>query len=108
MSESISLAIPLTQVAYPAASVVAGYTLAGSFTRGTVMMRIISTLDQAVQISFDGVNDHVAVPIGSTVPVIIPFDFEANDTQFSAPNIFVKRIGTPTTGSLFVSAFTKS
>lgn len=108
MSEPISLAIPLPQVAYAAASILAGYTLAGGFTKGAMMLRISSTMDQAVQISFDGINDHVAVPIGNTVPAMIELDFETNLTQLPAPLIFVKRIGTPTVGSLYVSAFAKS
>lgn len=108
MSTPISLALPLAQVAYAAASITNAYTLAGSFTSGVVMMRIISTLDQAVQVSFNGTVDHIAVPVGNTVPAIIELDFEANLMQQAAPAIFVKEIGNPTTGSLYVTAFAKS
>lgn len=108
MSAPISLAIPLAQVAYAAASITNTYTLAGSFTSGVAMMMIVSTLDQPVQISFNGTTDHLAVPVGSTVPVFIPLNFESNLMQMSAPNIFVKEIGNPTTGSLYVTAFAKS
>lgn len=105
---SISLATPLAQIAYAAASITNTYTLAGSFTAGVDMMYIISTLDTAVQISFNGTTDHIAVPPGSTVPAIIPIEFRTNQMSFSKPNIFVKEIGNPTTGSLYVCAFMKS
>lgn len=96
---------PLIQIAYAAASITATYTLAGTFTNGVQMMTIISTLDQAVQVSFDGVNDHIAVPAGSTVPVCIPLNFKENYMTFQRPSIFVKEIGNPTAGSLYVTAF---
>lgn len=101
----ITNAVPLTQIAYPAASITATYTIAGTFSSGVVSMMIISTLDQPVQVSFDGVHDHVAVPAGSTVPVFMPFNFKDNDTVLPNPIIAVKEIGNPTTGSLYVCAF---
>jgi hypothetical protein len=101
-------ATPLTQIAYPAASITATYSAAGSFTSPVVMMFIISTLDQPVQVSFDGSIDHVAVPAGSTVPVFIQLNFKDNYIVFQRPNIFVKEIGNPTTGSLYICAFTNT
>jgi hypothetical protein len=103
-----SLAEPLTQVAYAAASITASYTNAGNFSSPVEFMIIVSTLDQPVQISFDGTHDHIPVPAGSTTPVFIPVNFKQNRLTFPTPTIFVKRIGTPTTGNLYVSAFTAS
>jgi len=101
----VTNAVPLTQIAYAAASITASYTVAGSFTSPVVQMLIVSTLDAAVQVSFDGVNDHVAVPAGSAVPVFMNFDFKANRAVLPDPVIAVKEIGNPTTGSLYVCAF---
>lgn len=101
----VTNAIPLTQIAYAAASITSSYTVAGTFTSPVVMMMVMSTLDQPVQISFDGVHDHLAVPAGSTVPVFIRLDFKDNRTVLPNPIIAVKEIGNPTTGSLYVCAF---
>lgn len=104
-SPLISKAIPLTQISYAAASITASYTLAGSFTSPAEMMYILSTLDDSVQVSFDGINDHISVPKGSDKFVLIPINFKTNNTALPNPSIYVKRIGTPTTGGLNVSAF---
>lgn len=101
-----SKAIPLTQIAYAAASITSSYTIAGTFSSGVEVMYIISTLDQPVQISFDGVNDHIAVPAGNTVPVYMPLNFKDNKMVLPNPIIAVKEIGDPMTGSLYVCAFT--
>ncbi len=94
----VNHAAPLTQITYAAASIAAGYTLAGSFTGPLVMGLIVSTLDQPVQISFDG----------TTVPVNIPLNFKDNLIVFQKCTVFVKRIGTPTTGNLYVCGFTNT
>lgn len=101
-----SNAIPQTQIAYAAASITASYTNAGHFTKPAIEMVFISTLDQPVQVSFDGTNDHIAIPAGSSVPVYFPLHFKANRSILPPATIFVKRIGTPTTGNLYVTAFT--
>jgi hypothetical protein len=100
-----SKAIPLTQIAYAAASVTASYTVAGTFSSPVVNMYVVSTLDEPVQISFDGVNDHLVVPAGDTVPVYMQLDFKSNLICLPNPIIAVKEIGNPTTGSLYVCAF---
>lgn len=102
-STFISQIVPVTQVAVAAASFTNAYTLGGSFASPLIWMDIVSTLDQPVQISFDGTNDHIAVPAGSTVPVYIPIPFRANNAFFASVKIFVKEIGNPTTGSLYVN-----
>lgn len=102
----INHASPLIQITYAAASITASYTLAGTFTNSVVLMIFISTLDQPVQVSFDGTNDHIAIPAGSTTPVYMPINFKNNKIVFQRPSIYVKQIGVATTGSLYVSAFT--
>ncbi len=104
----INHASPLIQITYAAASITNSYTLAGGFSSPVVMMMVVSTLDQPVQVSFDGTNNHLAVPAGSTVPVFIPLNFKENRIVFSHVNVFVKQIGAPASGSLYICAFTNT
>ena len=101
-----SNAVPMTQLSIAAASIGATYSVVGQFSAALVLGYVISTLDTAVQLSFDGVNDHFAIPAGSTVPVFFPLDFKANLTALPRPIIAVKEIGNPTTGSLYICGFT--
>jgi hypothetical protein len=100
-----SKAIPLTQLSIAAASIGATYTLVGTFTSPLELATIVSTMDAAVIVSFDGVHDHQAVPIGNTNPSIIPLNFKANRMLMSNTSVYVKQSGVPTVGSLFISAF---
>lgn len=102
---NITQAQPLPQIVVAAATFIDTYVLGGSFTQGVVWMEITSTLDAAVQISFNGVDDHIAVPAGSAEPVFMVIDFKAFRTILPAPNIYVTEIGEPTTGNLYISAF---
>ncbi len=101
-----SNAIWLTQLTVAAASITSSYTAVGQFTGPLVDGYVISTLDQPVQLSFDGIHDHLAVPAGSTVPVFMPLNFKANLTALPASGISVKEIGNPTTGSLYICGYT--
>lgn len=102
----ITRAAPVAQVAYAAASITATYSLAGSFSVPVIFGFIISTLDAPVQVSFDGTTDHIAIPPGDTTPAVIPLNFKDNMSILPPSSIFVKEIGNPTTGSLYVCAFT--
>lgn len=100
-----SNAIPLTQLSIGFASIGATFTSAGSFTSPVITMQFISTFNQPVQISFDGVNNHVVIPATS----VVPWSFKNNRTAFANPNILVQQIGVaPTSGSLFICAFSAS
>lgn len=105
MSTLVSKAIPLTQIAYGFASITSSYTVAGNFTAPVVYLVFISTLNAAVQVSFDGVNDHVVIPAGNTTPVYFPIDFKTNLIVLPNPSISVKQVGSPSSGSLYVTAF---
>lgn len=104
-SPLVSRAIPLTQITVAAASITNTYSSVGSFSSPVELMIIISTLDQPVQLSFDGTNDHIAVPAGSTVPVFMELNFKTNRMVMPGSPVMVKEIGNPTTGSIYVSAF---
>lgn len=100
-----SNAVPQPQLTIAAASIVAGYTLVGTFTTPLELARIVSTMDAAVMVSYDGVNDHQAVPIGNTTPSLIPLDFKSNLMLLPIVSVYAKRIGTPTVGALYISGF---
>lgn len=100
-----SNAIPLAQLTAAAAAITASYTVVGKFSDGVDMAIIISTLDQPVQLSFDGTTDTIAVPAGNTVPVFMELNFKANLMVFPRSAIFVKEIGNPTTGNLYICGF---
>ena len=104
-SPAVSRAIPVTQLALGEASMGAAYVLVGTFLVPLEIVIITSTLDAAVQVSFDGVHDHIPMGIGSTVPSQVTLNFKANRTNFAPVSVFVKNIGTPSAGSLFVSGF---
>ncbi len=104
-SSQFSNAVPVAQLTYAAASFTSSYTAIGSFSAPLVWGMIMSTLDQAVQLSFDGLVDHIAVPAGSTTPVFIPISFKDNHCILSKVSVFGKEIGNPTTGSLYFCGF---
>lgn len=93
---------PLAQQVAAATDVTASYTLVGSvFGEGVVTLIIVSTLDQDVQVSLDGIVDFMPVVAGATIII----DVKANQIALSGyRGVYVKEIGDPTTGSLYVSA----
>ena len=105
LSSNYLPAQPLAQRTVAAASIGASYALVGAlFGQGIVQLSIISTLDQPVLVSFDGVTDHVTVPAGNTVPVYFSFDFKSNGIALQGNyGIYVKEVVNPTTGSLSVT-----
>lgn len=99
--------IPLTSTA--AAAVVAGYTAFGSPLPNPVSkLMILSTLDQDVFVSDDGVNDKLYIPKGSVTPYFL--DITAGDIQSETEanfargvQLFVKRaVGVPAAGSIIL------
>lgn len=97
-------AVPVAQKSIAAAGISTSYAVVGSiFSNPVVLLTIVSTLDQAVQISWDGVSDHMPMPAGGTLVL----DFRSDFVCFPGNlGVYVKEIGNPTTGSLYVSAFT--
>jgi len=97
-------AVPLAQRVIAAAAISSTYSLVGSiFTTAPIMVIIISTLDQTVQFSWDGVTD--AFPVIANIPLII--NLKSNLVAIAGNyGPYVKEIGNPTTGSLYVGGFT--
>ncbi len=102
LSPQFREAHPLAQRSVAAASITASYTLVGTvFGEAVISLIIVSTLDQAVQISLDGTTDFIPVVVGATIVL----DIKANVAAFGGwRGVYVKEIGNPTTGSLYIGA----
>jgi|SRR6185437_5392866 len=96
---------PLAQISLGHASISGSYALVGTFTAALEMMFIVSTLDDAVILSFDGTTANFTVPAGNTVPVLIPLNFKANRMTLPTPTVYVKQVTGVSTGSIFISGF---
>lgn len=102
-SQAQYTAVPLAQLSAAAAAITASYTQVGSnFGRGVSFLILVSTLDAAVQLSFDGVTDHIALNAGATIYINLLAGEMLLPGHFG---IYVKEIGNPTSGSLYVNAF---
>ena len=91
---------PLPQKSIAAASIGATYSIVDSvFGEGIITLIIVSTLDEDIQISLDGVDDFIPVVAGATIII----DVKSNQAAFGGYRaVYVKEIGNPTTGSLYV------
>ena len=79
----------------------AGYVpIGGALVKPVRIVYIQNLTDAAMMFSFDFINDHLALPAsGYTV-----LDITANGLYIAEyTKIYVKRIGIPTTGSVYVS-----
>ena len=101
--------LPETVRTLAAAAVVAGYTAVGTALTNASRVLVFQNLtDFSVMFSWDGINDHIALPAGGQFVL----DVAANKTDVSgvfnaaAGTVFyVKRIGVPTTGAVYISTF---
>ena len=88
-------------------SIVAGYTAIGTaLVKPAVIFSIQNLTDKQLMFSFDGVNDHFTLSPNGVYNV----DCNANKSDRSGalylPEgtiIYVKRVGTPTTGAVYVT-----
>lgn len=97
-------AVPLTQRTAAAAAITNSYTLVGTiFSKPVIELTIVSTLDQAVQLSLDGTNDWCPIPAGATMIV----DLKSNGLCLEGwRGVYVKEIGNPASGTLYITGFT--
>lgn len=108
MTDALTLlnknALPIAQKTLAFGSVGASYTLVGSkFTTPMLAVIIVSTLDADVQFSWDGVTD--AFPVLSGATIIL--DFKSDNIPLPASYApYVKQIGVPSAGSIYVGGFT--
>lgn len=100
-SLQIQKAVPMVQRVTAAGSVGVGYSLVGSvFGSGVIMLIIVSTLDQDVQISLDGTHDFMPVLSNSAIVLDMRSDGCALPGDLA---VYVKQIGAPASGNLYVS-----
>ena len=88
----------IAQLTVANAAVTSGYTLVGYAASGAGIMNIVNNLDQGVQISFDGVHDHLVVLKQTTLPLNLRTNFMA--LQASTP-IYMKYLSAPSSGSIY-------
>lgn len=88
-------------------SIVADYAIAGTvFANAVRILLVTNATDKLLQFSTDGVNDHFVLLPNGTLSV----DFTTNSPDLvpfwlpAGRGIYVKRIDTPTSGSIYVSA----
>lgn len=100
------LAEPVRSLA--AASVGAAYSAIGTGLEHPSRILFVQNLtDETLMFSFDGVNDHF--PLAATAFVLL--DITANRTLIQGcflsqgQVLYVKRIGTPTSGNVYVTTF---
>jgi hypothetical protein len=102
-------AIPLPQITIGFAAIGATLTFVGSFTQAIELMTIVSTLNQPVALSFDGVNIHATIPPGSTSTSITQYNFKGNLIVLPVYNcsVYAEQTGgtAPTAGNLYINAF---
>ncbi|NJL54155.1 hypothetical protein HC928_02565 [bacterium] len=106
LSQFNQKAVPLSQRSIAAESITSSYALVGTiFSSPVLWLCIVSTLNAVVQISLNGTTDFVAIPVGDTVPAIITIPFKEFNTVLSGNfGIYVKEIGNPSAGNLYISA----
>ncbi len=104
-----------SQVLYPnivlietAASIGVGYSLVGTIVNASRIICFDNGTDSDVMISFDGFNDHF--PVFSQTGKVLDCTTNRleNDVGWyvtSGQQIWVRKLGTPTTGDLYVSSF---
>jgi hypothetical protein len=97
-------AIPLAQSSLAFGSITSSYAqVKAPSTNPLLIVILVSTLDEDVQLSWDGINDHLVLRAGASVVL----DFKSDDIVFPANfGVYVKEIGNPTEGSVYVSSFT--
>jgi hypothetical protein len=97
-------AVPFPQVSIAEASIGASYVAVGGslFNTPMLIVIIVSTLNDTVQWSWDGVNPAFPVVAGATIIIDMKSD---NIPLPGSYGPFVKLIGTPNTGSLYVGGF---
>ena len=104
LTNDVLKAVPFTQVSIAAGSITSSYQAIGTanFNRQMVEVIIVSTLDAVVQWSWDGVNAAFPIPAGATIII----NLKSNAIVLSANyGPYVKTLGSPTTGSLYVGGF---
>lgn len=87
-------------------SIVAGYTVIGDpYAFPISKLHIVNNTDEILLFSFDGVTDHLRLPSGGFLLLDITIEANVPDYLPIGDAIYVKRDGTPTSGTADVTAF---
>ncbi len=100
--------LPETIRTLVAAGVIAGYTAIGTALANPSRVLMLQNLtDASVMFSWDGINDHIALPAGGQLVLDITTNSSTSGSFNAASGtiFYAKRIGVPTTGSVYVSTF---
>lgn len=87
-------------------SIVAGYTAVGTALGFPSRIIFIQNLtDALLMFSFDGTSDNFPLPAGGFILLDVTSNKAKNDAFFMSEGdiLHVKRVGTPTTGSVYFS-----
>lgn len=107
----MSLAIrikPETVRTLAAASVVAGYTAVGAVMANPIRIFYLQNMtDETVMFSFDGVNDHLPLPAAGYIVIDVTANKSMEQGFYLAEGdrVYVKRVGVPTTGDVYLTVF---
>ena len=91
-----------------AGSITASYVAVGTQFQFIARQMLVQNLtDATLMFSFDGVNDHFPLLSDSYIILDVTTNKVTNDGYFidQTTIMSVKRIGTPTTGSVYISVF---
>jgi len=100
--------VPETAKTLAFGSIGAAYMGVGTaFTKPIRILMIQNLTDESLMFSFDGINDHVPLPRDGYILLDITANKAIEHGYYIAEGtrIYVKEIGTPTTGSVYVTAF---
>lgn len=99
--------LPEVQKSLAAGSIAAGYTGVGTAFSNPVRILFLQNLtDAAVQWSMDGIDDHFPMPANGFLLLDVMGNKSVSDQFFisEGTRMYVKQLGVPTTGSVYVSA----
>ena len=107
MSLSIRL-LPETARTLAFGSIGAGYMGVGTAFENPVRLLLVQNLtDESLMFSFDGVEDHLPLPRDGYILIDVTANKSIEAGMFFAEGtrIYVKQIGVPTSGAVYVTTF---
>lgn len=90
------------------AAIGAGYIGVGTAIENPIrILRIVNLTNANLWFSYDGINDHEAIPANGFLLLDITANKTLDEGYYLAEGtrIYVKRIGTPTDGSVYVTVY---
>ena len=107
MSLAIKI-LPETVRSLAAASIVAGYMGIGTAIDNPARIFYLQNLtDATLMFSFDGINDHFPLPANGFILLDVATNRTVSEQFYvsQGQRIYVKELGVPTTGSVYLTVF---